>query len=181
MHLTCKKPFKCVNHILFPKYEQYVVVPTRRSTAEAFQILISHTFGDAGSPYLVGVVSIKKSSWQIRCFIICFCLVQLSEAIKASLRLVNDSGTKIQSLALVAENSTSYISNSTSTGITAYQLFDDTNETKFKALQYSLFTTSFVEVIGGLFFLITAAYILRDKAKAEKAVSGKFSDDELIF
>lgn len=36
---------------------QYVVVPTRRSTAEAFQILISHTFGDAGSPYLVGVVS----------------------------------------------------------------------------------------------------------------------------
>lgn len=36
---------------------QYVVVPTRRSTAEAFQILISHMFGDAGSPYLVGLVS----------------------------------------------------------------------------------------------------------------------------
>ncbi|KAL1396165.1 hypothetical protein pipiens_010699 [Culex pipiens pipiens] len=33
----------------------YVVVPTRRSTAEAFQILISHAFGDAGSPYFVGV------------------------------------------------------------------------------------------------------------------------------
>jgi hypothetical protein len=36
---------------------QYVVIPIRRSTAEAFQILISHAFGDAGSPYLVGVVS----------------------------------------------------------------------------------------------------------------------------
>lgn len=36
---------------------QYVVVPTRRSTAEAFQILISHALGDAGSPYLVGAVS----------------------------------------------------------------------------------------------------------------------------
>ena len=36
---------------------QYVVVPVRRSTAEAFQILISHALGDAGSPYLVGVVS----------------------------------------------------------------------------------------------------------------------------
>lgn len=36
---------------------QYVVVPTRRSTAEAFQILISHMFGDAGSPYLIGIVS----------------------------------------------------------------------------------------------------------------------------
>lgn len=34
----------------------YVVVPTRRSTAEAVQILISHMFGDAGSPYLIGVV-----------------------------------------------------------------------------------------------------------------------------
>nr|CAD7442479.1 unnamed protein product [Timema bartmani] len=35
----------------------YVVVPPRRSTAQAFQILVSHAFGDAGSPYLVGVVS----------------------------------------------------------------------------------------------------------------------------
>lgn len=38
------------------------MVPTRRSTAEAFQILISHALGDAGSPFLVGIVSdaIKK-------------------------------------------------------------------------------------------------------------------------
>merc|ERR1711874_514362 len=35
----------------------YVVVPTRRGTAEAIQILFSHLFGDAGSPYLIGVVS----------------------------------------------------------------------------------------------------------------------------
>ena len=35
----------------------YVVVPTCRSTAEAVQILFSHAFGDAGSPYLIGVVS----------------------------------------------------------------------------------------------------------------------------
>lgn len=39
---------------------QYVVTPTRRSSAEAFQILISHMFGDAGSPYLIGVVSAGK-------------------------------------------------------------------------------------------------------------------------
>ena len=37
---------------------QYVVIPTRRSTAEAVQILISHAFGDASSPYLIGVVCI---------------------------------------------------------------------------------------------------------------------------
>lgn len=37
----------------------YVVVPTRRSTAEAFQIMMSHLLGDASSPYLIGVISDK--------------------------------------------------------------------------------------------------------------------------
>ncbi|KAM6289060.1 LOW QUALITY PROTEIN: protein spinster homolog 1-like, partial [Aegotheles albertisi] len=32
-----------------------VVVPTRRATAEALQIVTSHLLGDAGSPYLVGL------------------------------------------------------------------------------------------------------------------------------
>ncbi|KAF7648220.1 hypothetical protein LDENG_00160010 [Lucifuga dentata] len=49
----------------------YVVVPTRRSTAEALQIVVSHLLGDAGSPYLIGVVSdcLRKSDsylWQFR-------------------------------------------------------------------------------------------------------------------
>ncbi|XP_068779259.1 protein spinster homolog 1 [Struthio camelus] len=35
----------------------YVVAPTRRSTAEALQIVVSHLLGDAGSPYLIGVIS----------------------------------------------------------------------------------------------------------------------------
>ncbi|KAK2816347.1 hypothetical protein Q7C36_022618 [Tachysurus vachellii] len=35
----------------------YVVIPTRRSTAEALQILTCHLLGDAGSPYLIGIVS----------------------------------------------------------------------------------------------------------------------------
>ena len=34
----------------------YVVSPTRRGTAEALQILVSHALGDAGSPFLIGVV-----------------------------------------------------------------------------------------------------------------------------
>ncbi|XP_055842695.1 protein spinster-like [Episyrphus balteatus] len=41
-----------------------VVVPESRSTAEAFQIAISHAFGDAGSPYLVGLLSEQlKKKW----------------------------------------------------------------------------------------------------------------------
>ncbi|XP_053341261.1 protein spinster homolog 3 [Clarias gariepinus] len=35
----------------------YVVIPTRRSTAEALQILTCHLLGDAGSPYLIGTIS----------------------------------------------------------------------------------------------------------------------------
>lgn len=41
----------------------YTVIPTRRSTAEAFQILFSHALGDAGSPYLVGQVKIHVVSF----------------------------------------------------------------------------------------------------------------------
>ena len=42
---------------------QYVVPPRRRSTAEAIQILVCHAFGDAGSPYLIGVVRIQKAGF----------------------------------------------------------------------------------------------------------------------
>ena len=37
----------------------YVIVPERRATAQAIQILISHTLGDATSPFIVGAVSIQ--------------------------------------------------------------------------------------------------------------------------
>ncbi|KAG6443718.1 hypothetical protein O3G_MSEX002979 [Manduca sexta] len=96
----------------------YVVVPPRRSTAEAFQILISHMFGDAGSPYLVGVIS---------------------ESLKRSLNPSPD------------EKPSSIV--------------------QFEALQYALFVTCFVEVIGGIFFLMTAMYIVRDKSKVDRAIA----------
>ncbi|KAM4025825.1 LOW QUALITY PROTEIN: protein spinster homolog 1-like [Anomaloglossus baeobatrachus] len=43
----------------------YVVIPTRRSTAEALQIMVSHLLGDAGSPYLIGVISDHISRGQL--------------------------------------------------------------------------------------------------------------------
>ncbi|XP_023048724.1 protein spinster homolog 1 isoform X3 [Piliocolobus tephrosceles] len=42
----------------------YVVIPTRRSTAEAFQIVLSHLLGDAGSPYLIGLACCMKQGPQ---------------------------------------------------------------------------------------------------------------------
>ncbi|XP_062392249.1 protein spinster homolog 3-like [Sardina pilchardus] len=41
----------------------YVVVPTRRATAEALQIMVCHLFGDAGSPYLLGAISDALSKY----------------------------------------------------------------------------------------------------------------------
>ncbi|CAH1963054.1 unnamed protein product [Acanthoscelides obtectus] len=103
----------------------YVVLPTRRSTAEGFQLLVSHALGDAGSPYLIGV---------------------LSEAFIIGMKDNNES--------------------------------PDVN--KFKSLQYALFSTCFVEVIGGLFFLITAFYIVKDKHKVEEAVHGTTHHEQIV-
>ncbi len=36
----------------------YVITPNRRSLAQSVQILISHLFGDASSPFIVGIVSL---------------------------------------------------------------------------------------------------------------------------
>lgn len=47
----------CLNWAIIADILLYVVIPTRRSAAEAVQILMSHLLGDAGSPYLIGVVA----------------------------------------------------------------------------------------------------------------------------
>uniref|UniRef100_A0A1A9ZRF4 Major facilitator superfamily (MFS) profile domain-containing protein n=1 Tax=Glossina pallidipes TaxID=7398 RepID=A0A1A9ZRF4_GLOPL len=117
----------------------YVVVPTRRSTAEAFQILISHTFGDAGSPYLIGLIS---------------------EVIKRNLR---SSSPNIANLV--------HSSNLNSLSLTLNETIHST--TSFYSLQYALFIVCFVEVLGGIFFLITAVFITEDKHEASQAAQGK--------
>ncbi|XP_044525422.1 protein spinster homolog 3 [Gracilinanus agilis] len=42
---------------LLPSALQAVVLPSRRGTAEALQITVGHVLGDAGSPYLTGLVA----------------------------------------------------------------------------------------------------------------------------
>ena len=53
--------FLCLNWAVVADILFYVVIPTRRSTAEALQILVSHLFGDAGSPYLIGLVAVATT------------------------------------------------------------------------------------------------------------------------
>ncbi|EDV55817.1 protein spinster isoform X2 [Drosophila erecta] len=137
----------------------YVVVPTRRSTAEAFQILISHALGDAGSPYLVGAIS---------------------EAIMKHLHdNPSDSGltTELQSMSQVAgsalSNATQAITEATTSLMetarsAASQEYSDVEQ--FEGLQYALFSTSFVEVLGGIFFIFTACFIIKDKYNATRGL-----------
>lgn len=76
----------CMNWVLVADIVLYVVVPRRRSMAEAIQITVSHAFGDACSPYIVGCLSdalsngdnspiVKFTSKQYALFLPVFALV----------------------------------------------------------------------------------------------------------
>ncbi|XP_063225002.1 protein spinster isoform X1 [Bacillus rossius redtenbacheri] len=119
----------------------YVVLPTRRATAEAFQILFSHALGDAGSPYLIGVIS---------------------EAILSYL-----SGGGAGGEAGAALNATLPGNGTDVVGVRDPQ--DAAHS--FHSLQYALYITCFVEVLGGLFFLLSSSYVVADKTRVEKETS----------
>jgi MFS transporter, Spinster family, sphingosine-1-phosphate transporter len=47
----------CLSWTMVADILLYVIHPNKRSTASAFNILVCHLFGDAGSPYIIGAVS----------------------------------------------------------------------------------------------------------------------------
>lgn len=137
----------------------YVVIPLRRSTAEAFQILISHAFGDAGSPYLIGL---------------------LSEMFHHSVKLGGATLLASTSLPLLSASSPSSSENFSSLplqSLTTERLLDVTPSSdqtdEFLSLQYALYVTSFVEVLGGVFFLLTSLYIVDDRERAHREIHGE--------
>ncbi|XP_029925619.1 protein spinster homolog 3 isoform X1 [Myripristis murdjan] len=91
----------------------YVVIPTKRASAEALQITVCHLLGDAGSPYLIGAIS---------------------------------------------------------DAISVYK--PDSYEWRFLSLKYSFLLCPFIGVLGGLFFLMTALYIAKDRRAVELLVEG---------
>ncbi|BFG05257.1 protein spinster [Drosophila madeirensis] len=145
----------------------YVVVPTRRSTAEAFQILISHALGDAGSPYLVGAMSeviMKHLRNHPGASGLTNELQSMSQVVESQLINATDLATKVASEAIH-----SFQTNLTKTAEKLTEQFTEVEQ--FEGLQYALFSTSFVEVLGGIFFLFTACFILKDKYKAARSVA----------
>ncbi|KAI9583607.1 hypothetical protein GQX74_005355 [Glossina fuscipes] len=149
----------------------YVVVPTRRSTAEAFQILISHTFGDAGSPYLIGLISelikrhLRSSSSNIAN------LVHSSNFDSLSLTLNETIQSTLTSEPIIPLALTD-VPQVCPLKILRFKYDDVKDSTSFYSLQYALFIVCFVEVLGGIFFLITAVFITDDKHEASQAAQG---------
>ncbi|KRT86303.1 hypothetical protein AMK59_15, partial [Oryctes borbonicus] len=93
----------------------YCVLPTRRSTAEGVQLLVSHALGDAGSPYLIGVISDALAN------------LMRNSQVTSDAALTNSS----QPVAALKASDPS-----------------QNNYIEFRALQYALFTTCFVEILG---------------------------------
>lgn len=122
----------------------YVVVPTRRGTAEAIQILFSHLFGDAGSPYLIGKVSdALKNDYITNDFL-------------GGMGLKNCVGLEDAANLTAQQNATMAICNSTR---------------DFYSMQYSLIINIFMVFLGGICFFISAIYIVKDKERVERFVA----------
>uniref|UniRef100_A0A0P4WBV2 Major facilitator superfamily (MFS) profile domain-containing protein n=1 Tax=Scylla olivacea TaxID=85551 RepID=A0A0P4WBV2_SCYOL len=133
----------------------YIVIPTRRSSAEAFQILFSHALGDAGSPYLIGVVA---------------------DAFKPYIHV---NGTTSFFAPMDYD-----IANFTSTELTTLDPFNATTTTpepddinvdyiEFKSKQYAMFLCCIVNVLGAIFFFWNSCYIAEDKAKCDRIIAGQ--------
>jgi len=128
----------------------YIVVPTCRSTAEAVQILASHAFGDAGSPYLIGLVSDGLFDYLSADVTLC-----------PTESLLKSSHNTTEDLSMQILNTTTIPTDCSPEVLYTYT-----------SLQYAFFTNCGVEVVGGILFLITAIFIVRDKLACEAAVSG---------
>jgi len=140
----------------------YIVTPTCRGTAEAIQILASHAFGDAGSPYLIGLVSDGLFEFLKNSSTVCV------TAAFANVNNVNQTVAVGTVDSIEADLSQQISEYSLEEGLDGEECVDEVNF-KYQSMQYSLFTNFGVEIIGGVLFFITAIFIVRDKLKCENA------------
>ncbi|XP_057372296.1 protein spinster homolog 3-like [Daphnia carinata] len=126
----------------------YVVIPTRRATAEGFFILISHALGDAGSPYITGLVS---------------------DSFKASLTAAEESKIMPYDFyggAVMLDES------SASNNCSGSSFIDpETVDIDYLSLQYAFFIGTIIAELSAVFFFASAWYIVQDKALVDKAVT----------
>ena len=138
-----------------------MVVPTRRGSASAIQILISHLFGDAGSPYLIGLVSL-------------FCILEAANFFNPTVFVPLQVSDSLRNSTVTAEL---FCPDDLEEGVC-----EPTR--KFYSMQYSLIINILIVFLGAVGFFITAVFIVRDKERVERYVAGKkrfFKEKFYIF
>lgn len=156
----------------------YVVVPTCRSTAEAVQILFSHAFGDAGSPYLIGLISDGLKTVLDTTGQMCSGDPQPILPNNTTVNSTFATGNSLLDTTMPDLDNNVDLFNATAaplmgaagsvTNTTAAEVSPCT-QVEYTALLYSLLSNSGVELIGAILFFATAIYIVRDKLKCEQA------------
>merc|ERR1711934_1247376 len=120
----------------------YIVIPPRRGVATATQILVSHMFGDAFSPYLIGALSDSFKP-----------LITSSPALDPYGSAVTLRQSTIMDRILT------------------YELTPEEYDREFRALEYSLFSCCFFQAMGAFFFFVVSWYVISDKSKAERQIA----------
>jgi len=122
----------------------YIVIPTRRGVATATQILVSHMFGDAFSPYMIGA---------------------LADSFKPLISPSSNVTSDTDSLANI-----SFLPSSGKASVSS-ELTPEEYDVEFRALEYSLFTCCFFQALGAFFFFVVSWYVVSDKSKAERQIA----------
>ena len=131
----------------------YIVVPPRRGIASATQILVSHMFGDAFSPYLIG-------------------------AMADSLKPIISPNTTV-----VTQNHFMHSEESQLTPeeydlefrALEYSLFSccffqvNRNQTKYST--FIFYINNISQALGAFFFFVVSWYVISDKLKAERQIA----------
>jgi len=125
----------------------YIVIPTRRGVATATQILVSHMFGDAFSPYLIGALADSFKP-----------LISPS----SNLTMSTDPTTTLVNIPFLPGTGQQSMS---------YELTPEEYDLEFRALEYALFTCCFFQGLGAFFFFVMSWYVISDKSKAERQIA----------
>lgn len=144
--------FQNLNWSIVTDMMLYTVIPTRRATASALLILVSHTLGDAGSPYLMGLMA------------------------DGFARLIPEDNTTTTTTEIAVTLSSTAASTESIISTTADPDGGDDNYVRFKSLQYAMAIVTSVDFIGTIFFVWLAFYIVKAKNRVDDIV--KDSKDE---
>ncbi|KAG0698160.1 Protein spinster [Chionoecetes opilio] len=139
----------------------YIVIPTRRSSAEAFQILFSHALGDAGSPYLIGIVN-------GRCLQTIHPRAERHSTFTGLLNTTSDPFILTTDFPLTLNTTVTTID----PDFTSPSGPSDEDYIDFKSKQYAMFLCCIVNVLGAVFFFWNSCYIAADKAKCDRLIAG---------